>query len=232
MAAGDYGSPVKPWRGGGNPMDIATVDAKPRQSAGQGLWKELPPSPWAGGAGAALWLWSRRPKDSWIAAWSWCFGFFLVLMLGPWLKLFGAHLYLPLLFTSFIFFPCSLIFPTAFISTSPRLCSWRYSWPSRSRSSSPRKGAPWRWRRGALGLESWHGTTPLYEFNVPSVGRKPARSAGGRSLAGADLGHVPLTCPTAIWREFFNNMMAQVINQKPAVEGRSRARPGHLRFFT
>ncbi|MBI4346112.1 MAG: hypothetical protein HY553_04615 [Elusimicrobia bacterium] len=113
MRTGDYGTTPSPWRGGGNPVDpVWGLLPHPWHPVWGGLIQRLfdsgvignvpgaPPNSSLGllPLAAAWWLWRRRPKDRFVRLWFAGFAFSLVLNMGPWLKLLGVHLYLPLPF--------------------------------------------------------------------------------------------------------------------------------------
>ncbi|MDD5656845.1 MAG: hypothetical protein PHF00_06275, partial [Elusimicrobia bacterium] len=101
-------SPQNPWRGGGNPTDLATLLLPNRFHP---LWGEWIAAAYTrlfnpgtllfslgwGPLAVLAWLW-RRPRDRWTSLWFFGFIFSLVLTMGSWLKVFGFHTYLPLPF--------------------------------------------------------------------------------------------------------------------------------------
>lgn len=110
ITTSDYGSTPHAWRGGGNPSDVfsllvnypthflwgRTVEALTARFSFLGV-------PIVPGLGliplaAAVWLARRRPQDPWIRLWFVGAIFSLIITLGPWLKVLGFHLYLPLPF--------------------------------------------------------------------------------------------------------------------------------------
>ena len=105
MHGGDYGSTSSPWRGGGNPTDIGWLIAP---SAWNPFWGSLVkkllhdtnPTGCLGFAPlcGAGWLWRTKPQDRWVKLWFAGAVFSVLLTLGPWLKVFGYHTYLPLPF--------------------------------------------------------------------------------------------------------------------------------------
>lgn len=109
MRSGDYGTAPAPWRGGGNPTDILEMILP---DAANPLWggalrhlydalRMHPASISALGVAplaAVYWLWTRRTKDRWETLWFASFAFSFIFTLGPWLKVYGVHTYLPLPF--------------------------------------------------------------------------------------------------------------------------------------
>lgn len=112
MGTGDYGAPTNRWRGGGDPMDLSFM-LLPGHYA-HPLWGDwfarmAPSFLYIGNDPAigfipllgVLWLWRQRSKDApdpWVSLWLSSAVFFFVLMLGPWLRIFGVNTYLPLPF--------------------------------------------------------------------------------------------------------------------------------------
>ncbi len=109
MHSGDYGTAPAPWRGGGNPTDLLELLLP---DAANPLWggalrrlydalRMHPASISAVGVAplaAVWWLWKRRTADAWERLWFAAFAFSFLFTLGPWLKVYGVHLYLPLPF--------------------------------------------------------------------------------------------------------------------------------------
>lgn len=109
MRGGDYGTAPAPWRGGGNPTDLLQLVLP---DAANPLWGGAlaklyaalgmaPASVSAVGVlllAAAAWLWRRRPADRWLRLWYAASAFSFAFALGPWLKVYGVHTYLPLPF--------------------------------------------------------------------------------------------------------------------------------------
>lgn len=109
MRSGGYGATPAAWRGGGNPTDpIWLLLPDPGHplwgralrrlydAAGLGVQesRSLGVVPLAG----LLWLWRRGARDRWVSLWWAGLAFSALITMGPWLKLFGVHLYLPLPF--------------------------------------------------------------------------------------------------------------------------------------
>lgn len=109
MRSGDYGTAPAPWRGGGNPTDLLELVLP---DAANPLWggalrhlydalRMHPASISALGVAplaAVVWLWKRRKADAWETLWFASFAFSFLFTLGPWLKVYGVHTYLPLPF--------------------------------------------------------------------------------------------------------------------------------------
>jgi len=109
MAGGDYGTAPAPWRGGGNPTDLLQLilpdPANPLWGGAlRALYAALGMAPTAVSAlgvvplALVAWQWTRRDRDEWLGLWSAAFVFTFVFTLGPWLKVYGVHAYLPLPF--------------------------------------------------------------------------------------------------------------------------------------
>lgn len=107
LGSGDSASPPSSWRGGGNPTDVAMLLMPNSLHPLWGKWVSwlrngAPDLPcgylgWLPAAGV-FWLWrNRRPGDG-LALWFAGAACGIIITLGPWLKIFGVHTYLPLPF--------------------------------------------------------------------------------------------------------------------------------------
>lgn len=107
MSTGDYGTAASRWRGGGNPVDPLWLLLPSHQHP---LWGGLtaraaallgePNAVCLGLAplAAAFWLWRKKDRDAWAGLWGAGALFSAVVTLGPWLKIAGLNLYLPMPF--------------------------------------------------------------------------------------------------------------------------------------
>jgi hypothetical protein len=106
LRAGESASPPNSWRGGGNPTDLMALLTPGYYQPLWGKWTSRVP----GAIGAehsfmsltalagTLWLWKFRGEDKNLRLWYAGLVFSFLFCLGPWLKIFGVHLYLPLPF--------------------------------------------------------------------------------------------------------------------------------------
>ena len=108
LKSGDLASTQSPWRGGGNPADVFCLLLPGYFHPLWGDWvrsvyahlRVVDPHISLGliPLAAAVWLWRRGPKNPWTSLWFACLIFSFLMTLGPWLKVFGVHTYLPLPF--------------------------------------------------------------------------------------------------------------------------------------
>lgn len=184
MRGGDYGGTPSPWRGGGNPTDVLWLLAPvPSHPLWGGLMARLAGVQADGWATAYLgflplagvvWLWRNRWEDASLRLWFASAAFCAVLTLGPWLKVFGIHTYLPL---PFYFLHLLPIFSN--IQTGYRLSVFILlflallfaAFLKRAGEKAPPRWRPWVpalafcW----LAFEFAHTGIPLYDPSVPPL---------------------------------------------------------------
>lgn len=103
IASGDYGSVPHAWRSGGNPTELTSLFLPQDYHPLWGAWIRAHLCPEVPGLGlgliaGVLWLWRHRSENRRTSLWFTGLVFSLLMSLGPWLKLFGTHTYLPLPF--------------------------------------------------------------------------------------------------------------------------------------
>lgn len=237
MGSGDGGEPVNRWRGGGDPLDLSFI-LLPGHYA-HPLWgdwfsRHMPsflfndddPSIGFLPILSALWLWRRRPQDPWVKLWLASSAFFFLLMLGPWLKIFGVNTYLPMPFYFLHLFPVfihmtngryftvmlslfiALVFAVALKTLQERL--------------SPRSA---RWVPAAalllIAFEFSHGGLTLFRLDYPPLlHRLRDRPYGSVFLVPASSAFRFMKGKDAIGTEFLlDKNGTQIIHQKPYAGG-------------
>jgi len=209
-------------------MTSPRVDAQARQSAGQGSLKECAPLPW-GAARRSPYGFGAAPQDSWIRRGRGALGFTRA-------DARPGSSSLARIFTSAAFYFLHLLpvfsnFPNGFYFNIPATVFWRYSGFA-VKELDPRKGAPWLGGRGSTRPRILARDYSFIRVQRPFVGRKPARSAGGRSLAVPISVMFHLTVPYGyLGREFFNHMMARSSTRSPRGRDALALGPAHLRFY-
>ncbi|MBI5245726.1 MAG: hypothetical protein HY923_00985 [Elusimicrobia bacterium] len=241
IRAGDYGSTPSPWRGGGNPTDVGWLLLPNLNSAiwGSGLQKWLGmPYASAGGVGllplaGALWLWRQKPQDRWVKLWFAGAAFGFVLTLGPWLKIFGFHTYLPLPFyfmhllpfynniqTGFRLEPFGMMFLALLFAVFLREAARRV----------PARRAPWpaALAFGVLLVEFTSARIPLYDAAVPPIFQRLGERPDGAVLPvpwGACFDGLG---PNGFLGTLFMAPHHQLAHHKPFVGGQIGRVPRHV----
>ncbi|HVE11961.1 MAG TPA: hypothetical protein VNI01_01085 [Elusimicrobiota bacterium] len=231
MASGDYGAPHNRWRGGGNPMDLAVVL---QPAAFQPLWRPLmyrwfeptfyvsfgltPLLP-------VLFSWRRLAQDPWASLWLKGFLLFFSLMLGPWLKLFGVHTYLPLPFYFLHALPVFINMTIGYTFNVVASCLLCLAFASALREVKAAASPAWRPRVAAaaaclLAFEFCHGGLRTFRLDFPGLIYRLADRPDGVVLpipAGANF-HV-IVNPGPIGEAFMEQELAQTIHHKPIMGG-------------
>lgn len=234
MTTGDYGTTSKAWRGGGDPVDPVWLAIPslfhPLWSGWVFQWlKSLPlGAPTTVSLGiiplaSALWLWTLRPRDRWVSLWFSGFVFCAVMTLGPWLKLFGIHTYLPLPFyglhllpvynnfsngTSFAVFAMlflALLFAVALTELIKRL-------PPRAAAAAPAAALL------LLALEFAPGWRPVFQLEFSPLIHRFADRPDGAFLPIPVSVHFPRLMYGMLGDNWLE-MTAQTIHHKPRIGG-------------
>lgn len=188
MLSGDYGTMSKPWRGGGNPCDPIWLLAP---NLFNPLWKDAlgrflsylhfgPPLIVSLGLlplGAALWLWRFGEKDKWVILWTASLIFSVLMILGPWLKIFRVHTYLPLPFYFLHLLPIYNNMPDGMWFAGPAMFFLALLFASAlkqiKRRLSPRFAAKASMiALGLLALEFAPGARDLFSLEFPPIMRR------------------------------------------------------------
>lgn len=228
MASGDYSAPSNRWRGGGSPTDVGfALFPNCYNPWIWSVWQKI------GGVrecvfgwvaiATSLWFWLRKPNDRWVSLWFAGFAAFFVLMLGPSLKIFGWHLYLPLPFYFLRLLPVfSNITAGHYFNVMTSLFLALLLGHALHVLSSRRLVLA---VTVLLGLECYRGSNKLFAIEMPAIVERLRERPDGAIL------HVPvsvsfhLIVPNGtIGKEFLNSFAAQVVHQKPHVAGGSMGR--------
>jgi hypothetical protein len=223
MTSGDYGAPLNRWRGGGSPTDLGFALLPNLYNPWIfSIWRALGglreySLGWAAPA-AALWLWTRRPKDRWASLWFAGFAASFVLMLGPSLKIFGWHLYLPLPFYFLHLLPAfSNITAGHYFNVMTSLFLALLLGRALHALGSRRLILA---ATILLALECYRGTSKSFTIEMPGIVERLRERPDGAILYVPVSAYFHLIAPADfIGKEFLNGLAAQIAHQKPHVGG-------------
>ncbi|MDE2237992.1 MAG: hypothetical protein KGK30_08900, partial [Elusimicrobia bacterium] len=235
MSTGDYATAPRAWRGGGDPVDPLWLAIPSlyhpfwsgwilrwikRLPFGKPIWTSLGLTPLA----AAAWLWPRRPRgEQWVGLWFAGASVCSVLVLGPWLRLFGVDTYLPLPFyflhllpvlnnmangTNFAIFAAlflALLFAVALTEMMRRLTPRRARWVPAAAFA-------------LVALEFAPGRLPNFRLDVPPLIRRFAGRPRGAFLPVPLAEHFPRLMYGMAGTEWLE-MTTQMVDARPRVGG-------------
>ncbi|OGR90361.1 MAG: hypothetical protein A2V88_18195 [Elusimicrobia bacterium RBG_16_66_12] len=235
MNSGDYGAPPDRWRGGGNPVDLASLFL-PQYS--KTIWGErlasalhcVFPAPASPALGlipllCVLWLWRRRPDDERVDCWYGGLFFFLILMLGPWLKILGVNTYLPLPFYFLHLLPVFSNMPNGiyFNLMASLFLSLLFGISLRTiKSGASRRLAAWIPAIAfcAVAIESAHVAIPTFKMDFPPLIHRLRDRPDGAVLMLPASGYFHMIRYTDhVGTSFMDNLSAQIVHHKPYVGG-------------
>lgn len=236
MGSGDYGSPASRWRGGGDPADPLLL-LLPNYF--QPLWSGLSIFHILNGTAVSFGLLSlliafyfikRPPDDRWHRLWLWCFAFFFVLTLGPWLKLLGVHTYLILPFYFLHLLPVFNNMPNGhYFSVHAALFLALLTGAFlHVRCERLRALGLYAWARAlpalaaaAFAFEFWHSGAPLFQYAIPPLIPRIKPLPEGVLLTIPTSACFPLRGNYSLMGNMFMNpSAAQIVHEKPIYGGK------------